>query len=294
MYGKIFDSMYEGTLYGQWEAIVTFQQMIVLCDQDGVIDMTPHAIAARTSIPLEIIKKGLSILEAPDPYSRTPGQEGRRIELLDGHRPWGWHIINHDKYRMLIDADTIRAQNRERQRRHRDSQAAALASNAASRSVTASNTSDAASRHTDTDTDTDTRRKAEGAARPARLSKDWILPKAWGEWAMKEQPTWNEDHVRKVAANFKDHWIASPRGTKLDWLATWRKWVRGEPALKGVNGAGKKPWYMTASGIETKAKELGMEIPTERAAWSTFRELVYERAGVTDEMLRAGKIDYAP
>ena len=62
MYGKIFDSMYEGTLYGHWEAIVSLQQMLVLCNQDGVIDMTPQAIAARTSIPYDIIAKGIATL----------------------------------------------------------------------------------------------------------------------------------------------------------------------------------------------------------------------------------------
>jgi hypothetical protein len=34
------------------------QQLIVLSTPDGVIDMTPQAIAARTSIPIDIIRKG--------------------------------------------------------------------------------------------------------------------------------------------------------------------------------------------------------------------------------------------
>src|SRR4051812_11918248 len=130
--------MYDGTLYGQWEAIVTFQQMIVLADADGIIDMTPQAMAARTSIPLEIIKNGIPILEASDPYSRTPGQDGKRIELLDEHRPWGWHIVNHEKYKHLRDAKEVRAQNRERQQRFRDKKSV-TASNGKSRSVTRGN-----------------------------------------------------------------------------------------------------------------------------------------------------------
>lgn len=146
MYGKIFDSIYEGTLYGQWEALVTMQQLIVLCDADGIVDMTPQAIAARTSIPLRIIKKGLAILEAPDPHSRTPDQEGKRIELIDAHRPWGWHLVNHEKYQHMQDADTVRAQTRERVRRHRE----------AKRAVTEGN---AQKRHTDTYTNTDTKDK---------------------------------------------------------------------------------------------------------------------------------------
>jgi hypothetical protein len=101
VYGKIFDSMYEGTLYGHWQAIVTLQQMLVLCDSSGVVDMTPQHISARTSIPLEIITKGIEVLAAPDPYSRTPGENGVRIALLEAHRPWGWYIVNHAKYQKI-------------------------------------------------------------------------------------------------------------------------------------------------------------------------------------------------
>ncbi len=105
MYGKIFDSMYEGTLYGHWEAIVTLQQMLVLCSSEGVIDMTPQAISARTSIPLDIITKGIVILSDPDPYSRTPGEDGKRIVLMDDRRPWGWRIVNHAKYQKMRDRE---------------------------------------------------------------------------------------------------------------------------------------------------------------------------------------------
>jgi hypothetical protein len=183
VYGKVFDSMYTGTLYGQWQAIITFQQMIVLCDADGILDMTPPGIAAITSIPLEIIQKGLEVLSAADPYSRTPGSEGRRIELIDAHRPWGWHIVNHEKYKMLVDAETVRAQNRERQRRHREFSGTwprsgeIKASNAPSRSVTLRNASNAPSRHTDTDTDTDKRTKKGRVPLP-----DWLPVEPWEAW----------------------------------------------------------------------------------------------------------------
>ncbi len=101
IYGKIFDSIYDGTLAEDWRALITFQQFIVLCDADGFVDMTPLAISKRTGIPIEHIKAGIEILEKTDKYSRTPDQEGRRIELIDLHRPWGWHIVNHKYYRDL-------------------------------------------------------------------------------------------------------------------------------------------------------------------------------------------------
>jgi len=120
MYGKIFDSIYDGTLAEDWRALVTFQQFIVLCDADGMVDMTPQSISRRTGIPIEHIKAGIEVLEKTDKYSRTPDEDGKRIELIDEHRPWGWHIVNHEKYKGMKDADTIRAQTRERVRKHRE------------------------------------------------------------------------------------------------------------------------------------------------------------------------------
>ena len=95
MYGKIFSSIYDGTLVEDWRALITFQQFIVLCDADGIVDMTPKAISSRTGIPIDHIKAGIEVLEKADKYSRTPDEEGKRIELIDEHRAWGWHIINH-------------------------------------------------------------------------------------------------------------------------------------------------------------------------------------------------------
>ena len=103
MYGKLFSQMYDGTLAtkGPWQALVTFQQLIILADQAGVVDMTPESISRRTTIPLEIISEGLKTLEEPDPSSRTPALEGRRIVRLSESRNWGWQIVNYDHYRKI-------------------------------------------------------------------------------------------------------------------------------------------------------------------------------------------------
>jgi hypothetical protein len=103
MYTKIFAQIYDGTLCtrGPWEALVTFQQMLILADQQGVVDLTPSAIARRTTIPLEIIEMGISALLLPDPESRTPTEEGKRIVPLSASRSWGWRIVNYKRYREL-------------------------------------------------------------------------------------------------------------------------------------------------------------------------------------------------
>jgi hypothetical protein len=121
MYGKLFAQMYDGTLAtkGPWEALITFQQMIILCDQTGILDMTPEALSRRTTIPLEIIKAGIEALEQPDPESRTETLEGRRITRLSEGRSWGWQIVNYEHYRKIRSQEDRRTYQRELMRQRR-------------------------------------------------------------------------------------------------------------------------------------------------------------------------------
>lgn len=114
MYGKIFAQIYDGSLVANWKALVTFQQFIVLASPDGIVDMTPHAMSARTGIPFDIISEGIAALEQPDQYSRSPECDGRRIQRLDDHRVWGWRIVNHDKYMRTRDFAAKREYDRNR------------------------------------------------------------------------------------------------------------------------------------------------------------------------------------
>ena len=233
MYGKIFESMYEGTLYGHWQAIVTLQQLLVLCDSAGTIDMTPQAISARTSIPLDIIAKGLEVLSEPDQYTRTPGEEGRRIVLLDEHRPWGWRIVNHAKYQKMrsradkLEADRLRVADKRKANKSNDVAGSRTTSHAVAEVA-----------HADADVYA-SKPLAARATRGSRITKEWQLPKAWGLWAMQEQKTWTEDYTRKIGEMFRDHWSEVPglRGLKLNWSGTWRNWVRKEGPMKGGSTA---------------------------------------------------------
>ena len=65
--------------------------------------------------------------------------------------------------------------------------------------------------------------------RGSRLSQDFIFPKEWCDFLIEQRPELN---AQQTFDNFKDYWIASPKGTKLDWFATWRNWVRNTSAPK--------------------------------------------------------------
>lgn len=123
MYGKLFTQMYDGTLAtrGPWQALVTFQQLVILADKTGIVDMTAESIARRTTVPLDIILIGITALEVADPESRSPDEDGRRIVRLSDDRIWGWRIVNYEHYRKLRSQDERREYMRTYQQKRRAS-----------------------------------------------------------------------------------------------------------------------------------------------------------------------------
>jgi hypothetical protein len=115
MYGRVFQSLWRGSMRGQSDAILVFVHMLSNCDRTGVVDYTQQTIADETGLPLERVCAAISALEGPDPHSRTPTNEGRRIERVDPGRSWGWHIVNHALYRAMRTRDDTR----DRVARHR-------------------------------------------------------------------------------------------------------------------------------------------------------------------------------
>ena len=60
----------------------------------GTVDLTLRKLAGRAGMSPEDVRYALDVLMAPDPESRTPDDDGRRIERLSMKRDWGWRIVN--------------------------------------------------------------------------------------------------------------------------------------------------------------------------------------------------------
>jgi len=114
MYAKVFAQIFDSSIADDFRLRHFFMDLLVLADMNGVVDMTPTAIAARTRIPLDDVLAMLAKLEQPDAESRTPDADGRRIERLDEHRTWGWHIINYSRFREIASEEQRREKTRER------------------------------------------------------------------------------------------------------------------------------------------------------------------------------------
>jgi hypothetical protein len=122
MYAKVFAQIFDSSIAEDWQVRHVFIDFLTLADLNGVLDMTPEAIARRTNVPLEIITRAIGELEKPDPKSRTPDDDGRRIVRIDEHRSWGWLIVNYQKYRAIASEEQRRARTKERVQRHRERQ----------------------------------------------------------------------------------------------------------------------------------------------------------------------------
>lgn len=91
--------------------------MLALADRGGVVRASVPGLADIARVSLDECRAGLETLSSPDPDSRSPEAEGRRIVAIDG----GWLLVNHGKYRDGTCSDPERevAARRERQRRYR-------------------------------------------------------------------------------------------------------------------------------------------------------------------------------
>lgn len=113
---KLFSSITESTVWCEPHGTrLTWITMLAMADRLGRIFASTPGLANRARVSLEECEQALRTFLAPDPYSRTPDNEGRRIEPISG----GWRLLNHAKYRDMRDEESRREQNREAKQRQR-------------------------------------------------------------------------------------------------------------------------------------------------------------------------------
>lgn len=86
-----------------------------------------------------------------------------------------------------------------------------------------------------------TKTKKVDASPPARPAVGTRLPVAWfadeTDRGYARERSFTEDEINDTEEDFRDFWIAKPGrdGRKLDWRATWRRWVREQGKRNGRN-----------------------------------------------------------
>ncbi|MGN6728602.1 MAG: hypothetical protein ACTHJG_02080 [Rhodanobacteraceae bacterium] len=115
-YTKLFASITESTVWGEpYHVRIVWITLLAMADARGNVFGSIPGVARRANVSVEEAESALEAFLAPDRYSRTPDQEGRRIEPIDG----GWRLINHAKYRAMRSAEERREYFREQKAQKR-------------------------------------------------------------------------------------------------------------------------------------------------------------------------------
>jgi hypothetical protein len=105
MFSKSFRQQFDSSIAEDPMRRVIFNDMCILADRHGVVDMTYGAIAAVTRWPIETVIAKIGELMEADPESRSKKCNGARLVLIDSDRNWGWRIVNYEHYRNLRDTE---------------------------------------------------------------------------------------------------------------------------------------------------------------------------------------------
>ena len=95
-YSKLFDSIITSSIWCEDSDILRIWiAMIATADADGIVEGSVPGFANLARVSIEKMEEAIVKFSAPDPYSRTPDFEGRRIERIHG----GWRLLNYAAHR---------------------------------------------------------------------------------------------------------------------------------------------------------------------------------------------------
>ena len=88
--------------------------LLAMADRDGVVEASIPGLARAAVVPVPDAEEAVRRLSEPDPYSRTPDHDGRRMEPVAG----GWRLLNYGLYREKASPEEAKAKHRVRQARY--------------------------------------------------------------------------------------------------------------------------------------------------------------------------------
>lgn len=93
---KLFSSIVTSTIWIENDPTLrVWIAMLATPDADGVVEGSIPGFASLARVTVDQMRAVVTKLSSPDPDSRTPDNEGRRIEVIEG----GWRILNYRSHR---------------------------------------------------------------------------------------------------------------------------------------------------------------------------------------------------
>ena len=114
---KLFAEILDSTIWQETnETRIVWITLLAMANKDGEVLASIPGLARRAGVTLADAETALTALQSPDPYSRTPDFEGRRIEKVEG----GYFLLNYAKYRKKMNEEERREYLRVKQAERRE------------------------------------------------------------------------------------------------------------------------------------------------------------------------------
>lgn len=121
MYGKIFSSLFTGSMYGAGSCKFALMAYVIANMRPDKevgfqVELNVLDLANRIGESPEAIQAGITYLCSPDPNSRSGGEDGRRLVKVGA---FDYRVVNGTTYAALRSEEERREKNRVRQERFR-------------------------------------------------------------------------------------------------------------------------------------------------------------------------------
>lgn len=115
-YTKLFSDIVDSSIWNEdAPTCKVWVTLLALSNADGYVRGSVGWLSSKARVTPEQCQTAIEKFSGPDPSSRTPDNDGRRIEILED----GWLILNYLTFRDRLSNDPKACAVRERVRKHR-------------------------------------------------------------------------------------------------------------------------------------------------------------------------------
>lgn len=108
-FAKIYGTILDSSIWEEPDHTVrVWIAMLAMADAHGIVRASYSGLRRRCNVSMEKLAEALETLEAPDPDSRNPENEGRRVKKIKG----GWFIYNAKLYRDMRTEEQVETAER--------------------------------------------------------------------------------------------------------------------------------------------------------------------------------------
>ena len=119
MYGKLFEGVFGGSMFGSGPTVFAVWAYVIANGYDSHVELNPKLLAATIGTGIQDIEDAISFLGRPDSDSRNKDHDGRRLIRIEDLGGFQYFIPSWEFYNGLRNEEARREQNRAASKKYR-------------------------------------------------------------------------------------------------------------------------------------------------------------------------------